>query len=505
VFAALNDRSYVSADMHTIVEIAEAVRAGNTSAEWFVSRCFERIAAQDEEIGALLSHDRDRALARAQSLNQSRKSGADLGPLAGIPLVVKDNICTTFGATTCGSRMLERFRSLYNAHVVDRLESAGAILVGKTNLDEFAMGSSTEHGAFRITRNPWERTRVAGGSSGGSAAAVAARLVPGALGSDTGGSIRQPASFCGVVGLKPTYGRVSRYGLVAYASSLDQIGPITTDVRDAALLLRVIAGRDQRDSTSIDAPVPDYLAGLDRPLKGLRIGVAEEYFGEGLNEEVRAVVRAALETMRRAGARLVDIHLPHMPYAIACYYLIAPAEASSNLARFDGARYGHRTAAPDDVIDLYCSSRGEGFGAEVKRRIMLGTYALSSGYYDAYYLKALRVRTLIKQDFDRAFADVDVIASPVAPTTAFRIGEKTEDPLAMYLADAYTISVNLAGICGISVPCGFDSVGLPIGLQLMGPVLGEETILAAAYQYQRLTDHHQRRPPDQTSHARERV
>ncbi|UCF32662.1 MAG: Asp-tRNA(Asn)/Glu-tRNA(Gln) amidotransferase subunit GatA [Phycisphaerales bacterium] len=482
--------------MGGIVDLADDIRSGRTSSEEAVTACMEHVDLHDRKLESFLSRDRTYAVKRARSIDEARARGDGLGLLAGVPLAVKDNLCTTFSRTTCGSKMLGRFESIYNAHVVQQLKSAGAVIVGKTNLDEFAMGSSTEHSAFAATRNPWNRLCVPGGSSGGSAAAVAARLVPGALGSDTGGSIRQPASFCGVVGLKPSYGRVSRYGLVAFASSLDQIGPITTDVRDAALLLQIIAGHDDRDSTSVNAAVPDYPAAIDRSLKGTRVGVAREYFGEGLNTEVADAVHAALDAMRRAGAVIVDIHLPHMKYAVACYYLIATAEASSNLARFDGVHYGHRTGSPADIVNLYAASRGEAFGAEVKRRIMLGTYALSAGYYEAYYLKALKVRTLIKRDFDAALQQVDVIASPVSPTTAFAIGERLEDPLAMYLADIYTISANLAGICAISVPCGFDSSGLPIGLQLMGPSFGEEKILAVAHQYQQLTDHHKRVPPD---------
>jgi aspartyl-tRNA(Asn)/glutamyl-tRNA(Gln) amidotransferase subunit A len=412
-----------------------------------------------------------------------------------VPVALKDNIVTTFGATTCGSRVLEPFHSKYAAHVAARLEAAGAIIVGKTNLDEFAMGSSTEHSAFGPTLNPWDTARVAGGSSGGSVAAVAAGLVPIALGSDTGGSIRLPASFCGVTGLKPSYGRVSRYGLVAYGSSLDQIGPIARDVRDAALLLSVIAGHDDRDSTSADRAVPDYVTTLDRPLSGLRVGVSDEFFGPGLDQEVGQAVREAVALLEREGATTVPVELPHLKYAVAAYYLIATAEASSNLARFDGVHFGHRTAAPKDIIDLYASSRGEGFGPEVKRRIMLGTYALSSGYYDAYYLKASKVRTLIRRDFEAAFEQVDVLASPVAPATAFRVGELVDDPLAMYLADIYTIPANLAGNCAISIPCGVSKTGLPIGLQLAGPAFGEERLLAAAHQFQLRTDFHHAAPP----------
>lgn len=477
-----------------IAEIAQAVTDGERSAVETVRACIERIERLNPRLNAFISVDADRAIARAKAVDEARSRKQPLGPLAGVPVALKDNMCTDFGATTCGSRMLQPFRSEYSAHVAERLEAAGAIIVGKTNLDEFAMGSSTEHSAFGPTLNPWDRDRVAGGSSGGSVAAVTGRLVPAALGSDTGGSIRQPASFCGVVGLKPSYGRVSRYGLVAYGSSLDQIGPITHDVHDAALMLSVIAGHDERDSTSVNEPVPDYVAALDRPLRGLRVGVCEEFFGPGLDLEVAASVREAVELMKREGATVVPIELPHVKYAIACYYLIATAEASSNLARFDGVHYGHRTAAPKDVMDLYASSRGEGFGAEAKRRIMLGTYALSSGYYDAYYLKASKVRTQIKRDFDAAFVDVDVIASPVAPTTAFRLGELVDDPLAMYLADIYTVTANLAGICAISLPCGFSEAGLPIGLQLAGPAFGEEKLLATAHQFQKHTDFHARVP-----------
>jgi aspartyl-tRNA(Asn)/glutamyl-tRNA(Gln) amidotransferase subunit A len=474
----------------TAWETADRVRRGDASAAEVTAGALARLTALDPKLSAFLTTFPDRATQRAKDIDARRARGEALGPLAGVPVAIKDNMCTSFGATTCGSKILKDFHSIYDAHVVQRLEAADAVIIGKTNLDEFAMGSSTENSGFAPTRNPWDLERVPGGSSGGSAAAVAAGIVPIALGSDTGGSIRQPASHCGVVGLKPSYGRVSRYGLVAYASSLDQIGPLARDVRDAALVLGVIAGHDDRDSTSVAAPVPEYLSALDRPPTGLRIGLPEECFGPGLDNEVAAAVRGAIDVLVAQGASVTPIHLPHMKYAVACYYLIAPAEASSNLARFDGVHYGHRTAAPADYIDLYSASRGEGFGAEVKRRIMLGTYALSSGYYDAYYVKALKVRTLIQRDFDAAFAKVDLIASPVAPTTAFRLGDKSADPLQMYLSDIYTLSANLAGICGISVPCGFGAGGLPIGLQLLGPAFGEEKLLAAAHQYQQSTDHH---------------
>jgi aspartyl-tRNA(Asn)/glutamyl-tRNA(Gln) amidotransferase subunit A len=480
--------------MTTIAHIARSIRDGETSARETVDGCFDRIDARDPALGSLISTDREHAHRRADEIDAKRARHQPLGPLAGVPVAIKDNICTSWGATTCGSRMLESFRPIYNAHVVTRLEAADAIVVGKANLDEFAMGSTTECSALQTTRNPWDRDRVPGGSSGGSVVAVASRMVPGALGSDTGGSVRLPASFCGVVGLKPSYGRVSRYGLVAYASSLDQIGPIATDVRDVALLLSVIAGHDPRDSTSVDAPVPDYVGLLDQPTGELRIGIAEEYFGDGLDAAVERCVRTAIAEMKSAGARLVPLHLPHLKYAISCYYLIATAEASSNLARFDGVHYGRRAPDPCDIFDLYARSRGEGFGAEVKRRIMLGTYALSAGYHDKYYLKALKVRTLIKRDFEAAFQQVDVIAAPVAPTTAFRIGEKIDDPLALYLSDIYTVSVNLFGGCAISVPCGFDAAGLPVGLQLIGPAMGEERLLASACSYQQRTDHHTKAP-----------
>ena len=479
----------------TLTETVAAVRTRQQSAVEVVKCSLDCIERQNEGLGAFLAVDADRALERAGLIDRAVAAGQVVGPLAGVPLAVKDNICTSFGTTTCASRMLHDYRSPYDAGVVERLEQAGAIIIGKTNLDEFAMGSSNENSCSFPARNPWDTGRVPGGSSGGSAVAVAAGMVPAAIGSDTGGSIRQPAAMCGVVGLKPTYGRVSRYGLVAFASSLDQIGILAENAADTALLARVISGHDQRDSTSVNRDVPDYPALLNRPLKGLRVGVAAEYFGPGLDDDVRSRVTEAIDLLRTEGAQIVEVHLPHLPYAVACYYIVATAEASSNLARYDGVHYGRRTADPADIVDLYAASRGEGFGPEVKRRIMLGTYVLSAGYYDAYYVKALKVRTLIKQDFEAAFEKVDTIISPVTPTTAFRLGEKLDDPLAMYLADIYTISVNLAGICAISVPCGFDDRGLPVGLQLMGPQFAEEGILAIAHQYQLRTDFHTRRPP----------
>ncbi|MFO0928348.1 MAG: Asp-tRNA(Asn)/Glu-tRNA(Gln) amidotransferase subunit GatA [Gemmataceae bacterium] len=412
-----------------------------------------------------------------------------------LPVAVKDVLCTRGQPTTCASKILADFRPPYDAHVITRLRQADAVLIGKTNLDEFAMGSSTENSAYQTTRNPWDTERIPGGSSGGSAAAVAACEAPVALGTDTGGSVRQPASLCGVVGLKPSYGRVSRFGLIAYGSSLDQIGPFAHDVADAALMLEAIAGHDPRDATCVDHPVPAYTATVDTPLSSLTVGVPREYFGEGLDAEVERAVRAAIDVYRALGATVKEVSLPHSRYALAAYYLVATAEASSNLARYDGAHYGHRAEQYDGLIDMYCRSRGEGFGAEVKRRIMLGTYALSSGYRDAYYLKALKVRRLIRNDFDTVFHTCDVIVGPTSPTVAFRVGERTSDPLAMYLADIYTISANLAGLAGISVPCGFSAAGLPIGLQLLAPPLAEEKLLRVARTYERATDWHTRRPP----------
>lgn len=487
------------APIGTVTAIARAVATREQTAEAVVRQFLDRIEALDGRLHAFLHYDRERSVARAREIDGALARNEKLGPLGGVPIAIKDNLCTSASPTTCASKILEGFCAGYDAHVVERLEAAGAIVIGKTNLDEFAMGSSTEHGARGATRNPWDVHRVAGGSSGGSAAAVAAGLAPASLGSDTGGSIRQPASLCGVVGVKPSYGRVSRYGLVAFGSSLDQVGPLARDVRDAALLLGVIAGFDERDSTSVDQPVPDYVAALDQPLDGVRIGLIDAEADESLDPEVASAVTGAVERLERAGARLIPIELPHRKYAVACYYIIAPAEASSNLARFDGGHYGRRSAEPGDIMNLYAASRGEGFGSEVKRRIMLGTYALSSGYYEAYYLKALKVRTLIMRDFDRAFDRVDVIASPAAPTPAFPLGEKTDDPLAMYLSDIYTLAASLAGICAVSIPCGFSSGGLPIGLQLMGPSFGEERLLSVAHQYQQLTEHHTQWPSPATA------
>ncbi len=472
----------------TALEMRSRLARGEVSSEQATRACLDRIGALDGRIGAFVHLFADRAIEQARAIDARRARGEPVGPLAGLPVAVKDNMATAVGVTSCGSRMLADYHAPYDATVVQRLVAADGVIVGKTNMDEFAMGSSTENSALRRTVNPWDASRVPGGSSGGAAAAVSARLVPAALGSDTGGSIRQPAALCGVVGLKPTYGRVSRYGLVAFASSLDQIGPIGRTVGDAALLLGAIAGRDGRDSTSVDLPVPDYLERLDEPLEGLRVGVVGEFLGEGLDGPVRDAVRTALAALEAGGAELIDISLPHARHSIATYYLVAMAEASSNLARFDGVHYGYRTPAPEDLMDVYLSSRAEGFGDEVKRRIMLGAYALSSGYYDAYYLRALKVRRLIKGDFDAAFKQVDVVAGPTSPTVAFPFGARTGDPLQMYLSDVYTGSCNLAGLPGISVPCGFDASGLPIGLQLIADAFEEEKLLRAARMYERSAD-----------------
>lgn len=467
------------------------------------ARCeqaLNRIERVDPQLNAFLEITREYALARADRLDLDMAAGRDAGPLAGVPIAVKDNICTSFGHTTCASRMLSEYRSPYDATAVGRVVAAGAIIVGKTNLDEFGMGSSTEYSAVFTTRNPWDAERVPGGSSGGAAAAVAARMVPMALGSDTGGSVRQPAAFCGVVGLKPTCGRVSRYGLVAYGSSLEQIGPITTNVRDCTALLQTLSGPDPMDATSLPDAVPDYCSALDdRELEQrrqkLKIGVPQEYLGDGLDTEVRAAVEAAIDVYRRMGADVVELTLPHTHYCIAAYYLLATAECSSNLARFDGVHYGRCTINAQDVIELYCRSRAEGFGDEVKRRIMLGTFVLSAGYADQYYRRALIARRLIRTDFERAFEKVDALLCPTTPTPAFRIGEKAGDPLQMYLADVYTTAANLAGVPAISIPCGLSRSGLPIGLQLMAPWLEEACLLQVARLYERDTDWHKRQPP----------
>lgn len=453
---------------------------------------YDRIDQVDARLHAYLHLARVSALAQAEDADARRAKGEDTS-LLGIPLAIKDVICVKDMPATAGSKILQGFVPPYSATVVDRLRALGAVILGKTNTDEFAMGSSTENSAYGVTHNPWNLDRVPGGSSGGSAAAVAADLCLGAFGSDTGGSVRQPASLCGVVGIKPSYGRVSRYGLIAFASSLDQIGPFAKDVMDAALLLGVIAGHDPLDSTSMPNPVPDYSAHFRLDLTGVKVGVPKEYFIDGLQAEVEKSVRTAIDVLRSLGAEMREVSLPHTDYGLPVYYLLAPAEASANLARFDGVRYGLRIDR-GEVWETYKATRGQGFGPEVKRRIMLGTYALSTGYYDAYYLKAQKIRTLIKADFDQAFKQVDVIACPTTPTTAFKIGEKVDDPLQMYLSDAFTLNQNLAGICGISLPCGFDQQGLPIGLQINGPAFGEEKMLQVAYAYEQTTDWHSRKP-----------
>jgi aspartyl-tRNA(Asn)/glutamyl-tRNA(Gln) amidotransferase subunit A len=470
----------------TIEEAHDLLSQGEISSVELTQAYLDRIEAVDGTIQAYLNVTAERALAQAKEADARRARGED-SPLLGIPLAYKDVLCTKGVETTCGSKILKGYYPPFSATVLERLAAAGAVMLGKTNMDEFAMGSSTENSAYQITHNPWDVERVPGGSSGGSAAAVAARLAPGALGTDTGGSIRQPASLSGVVGLKPSYGRVSRYGLVAFASSLDQIGPFARSVADVAHLLGAIAGHDPLDSTSLDALVPDYRAALKDDLKGLTVGVPKEYFVEGMQPAVEATIRTAVDQLADLGAVVKEVSLPHTDAALPVYYLLAPAEASANLARFDGVRYGPRITS-GSMWETYRETRGAGFGPEVKRRIMLGTYALSAGYYDAYYLKSQKVRTLLKQDFDAAFAEVDVIACPASPTTAFRIGERIDDPLQMYLSDIFTLAANLAGICGICVPCGFDEANLPIGLQLMGAAFQEEKILRAAYAYQESTE-----------------
>jgi aspartyl-tRNA(Asn)/glutamyl-tRNA(Gln) amidotransferase subunit A len=491
----------MTATDRTATELLAAQNAGE-SAESITQAFLAAIRERDGKVKAFLHVDEAAALEQARAVDAKRKAGKTLGLLAGVPVAVKDVLCTKGVTTTCGSKMLRDFKPPYDAHIITALRNADAVLVGKTNMDEFAMGSSTENSAFQVTRNPWDLTRIPGGSSGGSAAAVAAGETPLAIGTDTGGSIRQPASLCGVVGLKPTYGRVSRYGLVAFASSLDQIGPIGRTVTDTARLLEVIAGHDARDSTCLNVQVPKYVEQVEQPVKPLMIGVPKEYFGEGLDPEVEQSIRAALEVYEGLGATVKEVSLPHSPFAVATYYLVATAEASSNLARYDGAHYGHRAAKWDPATEkefgrlaaMYSATRAEGFGPEVQRRIMLGTYALSSGYFDAYYLKALKVRRLIKNDFDKAFAECDVVMGPTSPTAAFKIGEKADDPLAMYLSDIYTISCNLAGIAGLSVPCGFTSGGLPIGLQIVAAPFDEAKLLRVARMYERATDWHAKRP-----------
>ncbi len=478
-----------------LVELHKKFTAGEVTATEIVRAYFLRISQVEPRVKAFVTQTKDSAYQQAEELDQKLKVWRKTNALTGMPLAVKDNICTDGVPTTCSSQMLRHFVPPYDATVVSRLRSQEYILVGKTNLDEFAMGSSTENSAFGPSRNPWNLHCVPGGSSGGSAAAVAAEECAAALGSDTGGSIRQPAAFCGVVGLKPTYGRVSRYGLIAFASSLDQIGPITRNVPDAAFLLQAIAGHDPMDSTSVDRPVPDYLKALQRrDLKKVRVGVPVEFFTEGLDPEVEQAVRAAIGELKQLGAEVKEIRLPRTDAAVAVYYVIATAEASSNLARFDGVKFGFRAKETKDLLELYMKTRQEGFGPEVKRRIMLGTYVLSAGYYDAYYGKAQAVRTLVCQDFDAAFKEVDLIVTPATPTPAFKLGEKCEDPLQMYLSDIFTISVNLAGLPAIALPCGFSKVGLPIGLQLIGRAFEEDTMLRAAHAYEQSTAWQRQRP-----------
>ena len=481
----------------TALELRDKIAAGEISAADATAAYLDSIEKTESQVAAFNEVHAERASERAKAIDAKLAAGESLGVLAGVPIALKDNLCTPYGKTTCSSKILADFHAPHISTAVAKLEAAGAVILGKTNLDEFAMGSSTENSGFATTRNPWDTDRVPGGSSGGSAAAVAARQCAAALGSDTGGSIRQPAAFCGVTGFKPTYGLVSRFGLVAYGSSLDQIGPLTRDVADAALLTGVIAGHDPKDSTSLSAEIPDYLAEIDTPIENLRIGMPAEFYSDALDEEIATTIRKAAEIYKAAGAKVVEVSLPHSridrdehgelsSFAVACYYIVAMAEASSNLARYDGVHFGHRTSEKvNDIIELYSRSRAEGFGEEVKRRIMLGTYTLSAGYYDAYYNKALKVRRLIKNDFDKAFADCDVVLCPTTPTTAFKINEKTDDPLQMYLADIYTISVNLAGLPGISIPAGLSNTGLPIGMQLIGPALSESTVLRAARMFEK--------------------
>ncbi|MHC4158737.1 MAG: Asp-tRNA(Asn)/Glu-tRNA(Gln) amidotransferase subunit GatA [Planctomycetota bacterium] len=477
-------------------ELRDKIAGGKIKSAVATEAVLETIKKYEPIVGAYLQIYEQEAMTRAEEIDKKIASGEAVGGLGGVPVAVKDNMCTTFGATTCASKILESFHAPYNATAVEKLIAADAVIVGKTNMDEFAMGSSTENSGLKQTVNPWDKSRVPGGSSGGSAAAVAGRLCYAALGSDTGGSIRQPASFCGVVGLKPTYGRVSRFGLVAFGSSLDQIGPVTKTVEDCALMRNVIAGYDSADSTSIDektAPVCDYLGKLDEPIEGLKIAVVPE-FNAGAEKGVQKAIAEAIDVYKRLGAEVIEVDMPHLDYAIAAYYVIATAEASSNLARYDGVHYGHRTENPADYIEVYSKSRAEGFGKEVKRRIMLGTYALSSGYYDAYYLKALKVRNLIRGDFARVFERCDCIMMPVAPTTAFKTGEKIDDPLAMYLSDVYTIAANLAGVPSISIPCGFDEKNLPVGLQILSPAFSEDKLLRIARMLEKQTKWHKEKP-----------
>jgi len=477
----------------TLHELRDLIARKEVTAKDAVFSYTKRIGKLEHEIKSYITLTADATMSMIAEAEKAVDEGK-LGPLTGVPFAIKDNMCIKGIKTTCASKILSNFVPPYESTVTGKLKDAGYVLLGKTNMDEFAMGSSTENSSYDTTKNPWALDRIPGGSSGGSAAAVAADLCAAALGSDTGGSIRQPAACCGVVGLKPTYGRVSRYGLVAFASSLDQIGPITKDVEDCALVMNVIGGHDPADSTSANVPMPDFTAKLKDGIKGLKVGIPKEYFVGGIDHEVYTSMMEAIDVLKGLGAEMVDVSLPHTDYAVATYYILATSEASSNLARYDGVKYGYRASEPADLMDMYRRSRSEGFGPEVKRRIMLGTYALSSGYYDAYYKKAQQARTLIKRDFDEAFKAVDIIVTPTAPTPAFKIGEKTDDPLQMYLSDIYTISVNLAGIPGLSLPCGLTRERLPVGMQILGKHFDEETVLRAAYAYEQATEWHKRKP-----------
>lgn len=478
----------------TIKEASELIKKKELSPVELTQSILGRIADKDELLNTYVTVLEDKALESAKKAEAEITAGNYLGPLHGIPLGLKDIFVTKDINTTCGSKMLENFIPPYDATVTEKLQKAGAVFLGKNNMDEFAMGSSTETSYFGPTKNPWDLNRVPGGSSGGSAAATAASLCLGSVGTDTGGSIRQPAALCGVVGMKPTYGRVSRYGMIAFASSLDQAGPLTKTVEDTAIILNAIAGADPRDSTCLELPVPDYTKSLKENLKGLKIGIPKEYFVEGMEKEIEDASRKAISEMENLGAEIVEISLPHTEYAVLTYYIIAPSEASSNLARYDGVKYGYRAEGAKSLRDMYFKTRAEGFGDEVKRRIMLGTYALSSGYYDAYYLKAQKVRTLIKNDFDEAFEKVDAIVAPTSPEVAFKIGEKTQDPIKMYLSDVLTIPCNIAGLPGISIPCGFSSEGLPIGIQVLGKPFDEETVIHVAHAYESNTSWGEKRP-----------
>jgi len=477
----------------TIHELKGKLKKRETSAKELTLEFIKRIERVEKDIHSFITLTKDDALKQAEDIDNKIKAGKDL-PLLGIPLAIKDLICIRGVRTTCGSKILSNYIPPYDATVIKKMREGGAIFLGKLNMDEFAMGSSTETSHFGVTRNPWNLDVIPGGSSGGSAASVSADECAGSLGSDTGGSIRQPASMCGITGLKPTYGRVSRFGLVAFASSLDQIGPMTKDVTDTAILMNVISGRDPLDSTSADLPVPDFTKSLLNNVKGLKIGIPKEYFVEGMDGDVEKSVKGAIELFKKLGAEIKEVSLPHTDYAVSAYYVVAPAEASSNLARYDGVKYGYRTDNSKNLLSMYKKTREEGFGAEVKRRIMLGTYTLSSGYYDAYYLKAQKVRTLIKKDFDDAFKNCDILITPTAPTPAFKIGEKFDNPIQMYLSDIFTISVNLAGVPAISIPCGFSKNGLPIGLQIIGRHFDEETVIRAAYTFEQNTNYHQKKP-----------